>query len=456
LPEPSGLPREFNIAASISLVLLLTGGACLLLQSPPETFHRDTALKTVLEEITDDYRKIIVLVDGAEALDPAAQARATAAGRILFYRKHQALNELSAKLEQSPDAVRQLIYYLTQDRTLHDADKLAFQDIVNHLIESQPPVTHSGRDGLDASLRLLRDNLQLIQLRYSGEVTCISQFATLGESDVRKSWNAHVAGLRKQFSREQILHGLGDAVAREMPDIGDTRAADGSNELSGKNFAAYTVALTFDDGPHPVYTEQVLAVLRKYGLKACFFELGSHLGKVDANGQVKLAPTAELTRKVLEDGHAIGDHTYSHPMLTRLSDRKRAAEIDRTAKLLETIAGRKPELFRAPYGALNKQILDHVTAEGMRSVSWTIDSMDWADPVPESIVIRVLRRLNKQHRGIILFHDSHKQCAIALSQLIEELLRQNYTFLEYRGGQFVKTSVPLLTKCSTSTSRRQP
>jgi len=440
-----------TIGASIALVLLLAGGVYLFLQSRPEAFHRDAALQTSLNGITEDYRKIIVLVDGSETLDPPARARAIGAGRILFWHKHQQLDELTAKLHQSPDAIRQLIYYLTQDHTLHDADKLAFQDVVDDLDVSPPPAARSRRNGTGASLRALRDNLQSIQLAYREEVTRIfSQFATRGGSGVREKWDAYVADLRKQFNREQILREMGDAVPEEMPETGSTRGASGSNEIFGNNFAPKTVALTFDDGPHPRYTEQVLALLRKYGLKACFFELGSHLGTVDATGQVTLARTAELSQKVLEDGHMIADHSYSHPVLTKLSEQDRTSEIDRTAKLLEKIAGRKPELFRAPYGARNKQIIDQVAAEGMRSVMWTIDSLDWADPVPESIVMRVLHQLNEQHKGIILFHDIHKQSVMALSPVIEELQRQDYTFLEYRDGQFVKTSAPLLTERSTA------
>jgi len=437
-----------TIIASIALVLLLAGGVYLFLESQPQAFRRDAALQGSLDGITRDYRRIIVLVDGSESLDPAAKARAIGAGRILFWRKHQALDELEAKLRQSQDGIQQLIRYLNDDRTLHDADKLAFQDVVDGL-EADPPAALRGRRNLALNaLRALRDNLQSIQLAYREEVSRIfSQFATRGGSAVREKWDAYVADLRKDLSREQILRELGP-VPEEEP-VGDgTRGAAESNEIFGNKFAPKTVALTFDDGPHPRYTEQVLALLRKYGLKAVFFELGNHLGTVDANGQMTLVKTAELSQKVLDDGHVIADHSYSHPVLTKLSEQDRAGEIDRTEKLLEKVAGRKPELFRAPYGARNKEILDHVTAEGMRSVMWTIDSLDWADPVPESIEMRVLHELNEQHRGIILFHDIHKQSVMALSPVIEELQRQDYAFLEYRGGQFVKSSAPLLTERS--------
>src|SRR5205085_160778 len=70
------------------------------------------------------------------------------------------------------------------------------------------------------------------------------------------------------------------------------------------------------------------------------------------------------------------------------------------------------------------------------------DSLDWADPIPESIAVRVLHELNQKHKGIILFHDIHKQSVLALSPVVEELQRQDYTFLAYDGGKFVKTAAP--------------
>src|SRR5204863_2432070 len=116
---------------------------------------------------------------------------------------------------------------------------------------------------------------------------------------------------------------------------------------------------------------------------------------------------------------------------------------------LKKDAGRKPEMFRAPYGARNKEILERIGSEGLRSIMWTIDSQDWADPVPESIAMRVLHDLNEKHKGIILFHDIHKQSVMSLSPVIEELQRQEYTFLAYDHGKFVKNAAPVTTDSST-------
>jgi peptidoglycan/xylan/chitin deacetylase (PgdA/CDA1 family)/tetratricopeptide (TPR) repeat protein len=401
----------------------------------------DRNLERALDGIADDYRKVIVLMDGAEALDDAARARAAAVGRLLFWHKQSALEEVGAQLAANAGAVRQFSAYVLTNPRLHDADKLAFLDLVEEL-ESRYPPRRFRPNGLANSLKALKDNLASIQLAYREEVARIfSQFATRGASGAREKWDAYVRYLRTLTSREKILAEFGDQAAVAEPEK-DTRGGAPSNEFFGTDFPAKTVALTFDDGPHPRYTEQVLALLRKYGLKACFFELGRNLGTVGANQEIRLIPLADIAKKVLEAGHIIANHSYSHPVLPKLTADLRTSEIDRTNLLLEKVAGHKPDLFRAPYGARNKQILDQIGSEGMRSVMWNIDSLDWADPIPESIAMRVLHELNQAHKGIILFHDIHKQSVLALTPVLEELVRQEYTFASYENGKFVTAAAP--------------
>ena len=404
-------------------------------------FRADAALQASLDSVRDDYRRIIVLMDGADTLDDSTRAQATAAGRLLFWRKQHTLREIGERLSggNNQDGIRQLVHYLTADTSLHDVDKLAFSDLVEEL---QPPPAAPGarRNPTADSLRALFDNLQSIELTYRQEVTRIfSQFATRGGGGTREKWEAYVGYLRSLVTRDKILAEFGDATTPEPPPA--MRGA--STEIFGTDFAPKTVALTFDDGPHPKYTEQILALLRKYGIRACFFELGENLGTVDASGQATLGRNAEVSRKVLEAGHMIANHSFSHPVLPKLSEEQRTAEIDKTNALLTKVLGHPTDLFRAPYGARNKEILQQVAAEGMKSVMWSVDSLDWADPIPESIAMRVLHELTTQkQKGIILFHDIHKQSVLALSPVVEELERQNYTFLSPEKGKFVSEALP--------------
>ena len=434
----------------IGAAAVAAAGLWLLLRPFTGPFHLDPALEASLNGIVADFRKVIVLIDGIETLDEAAQERSRTAGLILYWRKQEALDRLSRRLSDDyrqasqshfrshTDSIRQVIRFLSRNNALHDADKLAFLDVVEEL-ESGLPRDAGRLNPLAGPLRSLKDNLQSVQLAYREEVTRIfAQFATRGLAGTREKWDAYVRFLSGIGSREKILSEMGDLMPPEPESLRGT-----GNEIFGNEFAPKTVALTFDDGPHPRYTEQVLALLRKYGIRATFFELGVNLGEVDASGQVTLGHTAEIAKKVLEAGHVIANHTYSHRVLPKLSPEERAAEIERTNALLQAVSGHKPLLFRAPYGARNQEILDRVTADGMRSVMWNIDSLDWADPVPESIAMRVLHQINQKHRGVILFHDIHKQSVMALTPVIEELQRQDYTFLGFENGQFAPAQAPV-------------
>jgi len=222
----------------------------------------DRALEASLNGVLSDYRKIIVLMDGADALDAAAHARCVTTGQILFWRKQRALRDLAGSLSEA--GTEQLIGYLSTNRSLHDADKLAFLDLVDELSD--------GKSASAAKLRALLDNVQSIQLAYREEVTRIfSQFATRGASGGREKWDAYVADLRRQITRDQVLAEFAGAVPDEPV---ETLRGGKSREVFGTDFPDKTVALTFDDGPHAKYTEQVLAILRKYGLRATFFQVG--------------------------------------------------------------------------------------------------------------------------------------------------------------------------------------
>jgi peptidoglycan/xylan/chitin deacetylase (PgdA/CDA1 family)/tetratricopeptide (TPR) repeat protein len=398
----------------------------------------DSTLTPALASVVDDNRKIIVLMDGSEGLDEATRLSCETAGQVLFWHKRRSLDEIAAKFADPSGRggrIRQLVRYLTSEPSLHDADKLALLDLVSDLGAASP----------QPDLRALLDNLQSIQLAYREEVTRIfSQFATRGGAAEREKWDAYVADLRKRMSREAILAEIGD-VPIETPSNGMRGGTGNAKEVFGFEFPAKSVALTFDDGPHARYTEQVLAILRKYGLKASFFEVGYGMGKPDGSGGIKLLPLADISRKVLEAGHRVANHSYSHPVLPKLQEAQWTSKIDQTSAILEKISGHKPELFRPPYGARNQAIVERVVSEGMRPVLWNIDARDWADPIPESIAMRVLHELNEQQKGVILLHDIHQQSVLALSPIIEELMRQNYTFLEFDNGQFVKSGVPVIT-----------
>ena len=138
----------------------------------------------------------------------------------------------------------------------------------------------------------------------------------------------------------------------------------------------------------------------------------------------------------------MANHTHTHPLLPKLDAVKVTDEIDRTEALLSFATrgpagtGRAP-LFRPPYGARNDLVLAEVTARGLRSVLWNIDSRDWADPLPRSVAHRVIDETLREGRGIVLFHDIHSRAVDALPTVIEELQKHGFKFARFDQGKLV-------------------
>jgi peptidoglycan-N-acetylglucosamine deacetylase len=180
------------------------------------------------------------------------------------------------------------------------------------------------------------------------------------------------------------------------------------------------VALTFDDGPNPPHTGAVLDVLDRYGVPATFFCVGLHAS----------AHTDELARMV-ESGHRLANHTWSHPFLPDLTVGELAAQLDRTDEAIAAVAGvQGPRLFRPPYGSRTPEILSWL-AEGDSGtvVLWDVDAMDWAMPGADTIAASVLGQVVPG--SIVLMHDGggdRSQTTEALPRIIEGLLEQEYRF----------------------------
>lgn len=152
------------------------------------------------------------------------------------------------------------------------------------------------------------------------------------------------------------------------------------------------VALTFDDGPDTRFTPQVLDVLAKYDVKATFFLIGS-----------RAKAHSEITRRIHEEGHAIGNHTYWHPNLPKEELERLHWELSETEQVIEDIIGFKPRLFRSPYGALNEEMVEMLGDNDNTVVGWNVDSLDWKQPGAEVISDNVLSNID--FGSIILMHD---------------------------------------------------
>ncbi|RMF69364.1 MAG: polysaccharide deacetylase family protein [Calditrichaeota bacterium] len=182
------------------------------------------------------------------------------------------------------------------------------------------------------------------------------------------------------------------------------------------------VALTFDDGPHPTYTPQLLTLLAKYEVPATFFLIGRHIARDPG-----------LAREVAA-GHEVGNHTFTHPPLFRLSDDAMREEILRTDELLRSLDGVVPRFLRPPMGLFSRRVLDVVEAAGYKTVVGDVYPRDPHQPGRKRIVSRVLRRVTRG--SIIILHDggntSHvdrSQTVWAVGRLIPELLQRGFEFV---------------------------
>ena len=252
----------------------------------------------------------------------------------------------------------------------------------------------------------------------------------------REVWSNYIEFLKHKYTREQILKEM-EKLMPPAESRGGGKKKSTKDEVFGGELPPKTLVLTFDDGPHARYTPQVLEVLQKYGLKAVFFQVGRNLGPETTESGAKLAPTAAISDKILQQGSALGNHSYSHPVLPKLDEAGYTKEIDTTSALLRAIQKQDPVLFRPPYGAINQNILHKVRSENMKAILWNVDSEDWADPVPNSVAQRVVQEAEKQGRGIILFHDIHKVGLEALPQVIEALQKDGFQFAHWNGSAFV-------------------
>jgi peptidoglycan/xylan/chitin deacetylase (PgdA/CDA1 family) len=168
------------------------------------------------------------------------------------------------------------------------------------------------------------------------------------------------------------------------------------------------IALTFDDGPDPVYTPQILDVLRRHRVPATFCVLGENA--VGNTG---------LLQAIADGGHLIANHSWSHPALPRLRPSDARSELGRTSDLIEETVGSPPAWARAPYGYWDETTLEISAGLGMSPLGWSVDTEDWRQPGVAEIVSTVVE--NVQSGSIILAHDGGADAAQTVAALHEYL-----------------------------------
>jgi peptidoglycan/xylan/chitin deacetylase (PgdA/CDA1 family) len=176
------------------------------------------------------------------------------------------------------------------------------------------------------------------------------------------------------------------------------------------------IAMSFDDGPSPTFTPRLLDILKQRGIKVTFFVIGKN---------VKHSP--EIVARAAAEGHEIGNHTWSHPLLTKLSDAQDQQEINETSEAIFKATGKKPLLFRPPYGAINQRVSNLVEQDGMKIVLWSVDPDDWKRPGSEVVEQRILK--GAKPGAIIISHDIRAGTVSAMPATLDALLAKGYKFV---------------------------
>ncbi|MFJ3518527.1 MULTISPECIES: polysaccharide deacetylase family protein [unclassified Streptomyces] len=187
-------------------------------------------------------------------------------------------------------------------------------------------------------------------------------------------------------------------------------------ELPAEAAASSGMVLTFDDGPDPRYTPAILDTLARYGVRAMFFVCGE-----------MATENRDLLRRMADEGHVIGNHTWTHPLIPKLSRPALASEIGRTSEVVHKAVGEAPLWFRAPYGAWNRAAFEIGAELGMEPLAWTVDTLDWKEPGTTTIISRVLG--GAAPGVIVLSHDAggnRSQSVQAISSYLPQLLAQGY------------------------------
>ena len=170
------------------------------------------------------------------------------------------------------------------------------------------------------------------------------------------------------------------------------------------------IALTFDDGPHPYYTEQLLDGFKDRGVTVTFFVTGEHAA---------LHP--EVVKRMEEEGHLIGNHTYSHLQLNGHNREAYKQELVKTNEVIEAITGKKVEFVRPPYGTWDKSLEQELD---MIQVLWSVDPLDWCSKDASCIAAKVLGQV--EENDIILMHDYYESSVTAALKIVDSLLERGY------------------------------
>ncbi|WP_246132112.1 polysaccharide deacetylase family protein [Paenibacillus hemerocallicola] len=238
---------------------------------------------------------------------------------------------------------------------------------------------------------------------------------------VKKPPVGETAALKPDAGTTPVRTDQGGKAAEDPVKNAVHKPADGQGPAARKQ-GVKRVALTFDDGPDKKYTPLILDVLKKREVKATFFVVG-----------IQVAKYGDVLKRISEEGHAIGNHTWDHADLTKRTAEQVAEQIDKTDTAIRKALGTGTALFRPPYGAADEQVKTSSAAAHQHLVLWTVDTRDWAGTSSAEMLDKVKKQTKPD--GIILMHcfggknGKLDNTVEALPQVIDYLKGEGYTFV---------------------------
>jgi peptidoglycan/xylan/chitin deacetylase (PgdA/CDA1 family) len=270
---------------------------------------------------------------------------------------------------------------------------------------------------LDESI--FKDHEELFKVYKSKKSAILSQFSNVGSAIKDKI---------KKSSQEWNQFLIDSGVISRDPNAAVKcyyrPSSDTCGDMAGFAYKQGSWVLTFDDGPHPTRTVDIINFLGEKQINAVFFTMGKNFVYLKKNDPTTFKNYLELFKA---KGMIVGNHSMNHPQMSKVAVNLLNTEIADVSKLLAQPEhfGMNPEYMRLPYGDGNKvgsRVREEIAKAGMIHMFWNVDTLDWQDKDPVSILNRAWKQMVVNQRGIVLFHDIHPQSIAASKMLVNKVL----------------------------------
>lgn len=360
------------------------------------------------ENINEMYLKL-VMVSALPQYNDNQKENARSALKIIG----QFLEGITSDNKELPENLKHLVLGNLREKQTHLYDELM-------AISQDPAVTQNNPEviaEIHANMVLLRATRMKYfkdTKNYKVDEAALQQAIAEQATDKDfKHFKSDVKKMSKEMKKltKEVNKGRSTSSDSIFPSAGV------AGNITGRGFPANTWSITYDDGPGGKTTPTVLANLKARNMKATFFMLAK---------QVEGLPTT--AKSVADAGHDLASHSYDHAQLTKVGPIGLEKQIGGSKKIIEAKLGKPIKLFRLPYGAgvsvasIRAKIAEH----GMVHVFWNVDTLDWQDKNPTSILNRTVKQINAtaKNNGVVLFHDIHAQSVIASALLMDYFVKQ--------------------------------